>query len=55
MQDSIENAMDSAHNDPHKREYYLKQIPFTPEQVAESNKIIEDGLFHSGVIFKDKL
>ena len=55
MQDSIENAMDSAHNDPHKREYYLKQIPFTPEQVAESNKIIEDGLFHAGVIFKDKL
>ncbi len=55
MQDSIENAMDSAHNDPHKREYYLKQIPFTPEQMAESNKIIEDGLFHSGVIFKDKL
>ena len=55
MQDSIENAMESAHNDPHKREYYLKQIPFTPEQVAESNKIIEDGLFHSGVIFKDKL
>ena len=55
MQDSIENALDSAHNDPHKREYYLKQIPFTPEQVAESNKIIADGLFHSGVIFKDKL
>lgn len=55
MQDSIENALDSAHNDPHKREYYLKQIPFTPEQMAESNKIIADGLFHSGVIFKDKL
>ena len=55
MQDSIENVLDSAHNDPHKREYYLKQIPFTPEQVAESNKIIADGLFHSGVIFKDKL
>ena len=55
MQDSIENALDSAHNNPHMREYYLKQIPFTPEQVAESNKIIADGLFHSGVIFKDKL
>lgn len=55
MQDSIENAMDSAHNNPHMREYYLKQIPFTPEQVAESNAIIEDGLFHAGVIFKDKL
>lgn len=55
IEDSIKNSLDSAHNNPHKREYYLKQIPFTPEQVAESNKIIEDGLFHSGVIFKDKL
>ena len=31
------------------------QIPFTPEQLAESNKLLEDGLYHSGVIFKDKL
>ena len=54
-EDSLKNSLDSAQNNPHKREYYLKQIPFTPEQVAESNKIIEDGLFHSGVIFKDKL
>ena len=53
--DSLENVMDSAQNNPHKREYYLKQIPFTEDQVAESNKIIEDGLFHSGIIFKDKL
>ena len=55
LQDSIENSLDSAQNDPHKREYYLKQIPFTPEQVAESNKILEEGLFNAGVIFKDKL
>lgn len=54
-EDSIKAVLDSAQNNPHKREYYLKQIPFTEEQVAESNKIIEDGLFHSGVIFKDKL
>ena len=54
MEDSIKNSLDSAQNNPHKREYYLKQIPFTAEQVAESNKIIEDGLFHAGVIFKDK-
>lgn len=53
--DSLKNVMDSAQNNPHKREYYLKQIPFTEEQVAESNKIIEDGLFNSGIIFKDKL
>lgn len=46
---------DSAAFDPHKREYYLAQIPFTPEQIEESNEIIKDGLFHSGIIFKDKL
>jgi len=42
-------------NDPHKREYYLAQIPFTEEQKAASDDIIKDGLYNSGVIFKDKL
>lgn len=46
---------DTLANDPHNREYYLAQIPFTDEQKAESDLIIMDGLFHSGVIFKDKL
>ncbi len=46
---------DSAASDPHTREYYLAQIPFTDEQKAESDNIIKDGLFNSGVIFKDKL
>ena len=46
---------DSAQNDPHKREYYLAQIPFTPEQLAASNLLLEDGLHHAGVIFKDEL
>ena len=53
--DSLELIADSAQNDPHKREYYLKQIPFTEEQVQASNLIIMDGLYNSGVIFKDKL
>ncbi len=48
-------ASDSLANDPHNREYYLAQIPFTEEQVQESNLIIMDGLYQSGVIFKDKL
>jgi len=54
--DSVGNAeADSLANDPHNREYYLAQIPFTEDQVAESNVIIKDGLYHAGVIFKDKL
>lgn len=55
VEDSLSQIADSAQNDPHKREYYLAQIPFTEEQVAESNNIIADGLYNSGVIFKDKL
>ena len=55
LADSLENVADSAQNDPHKREYYLAQIPFTEEQVEASNLIIMDGLYNSGVIFKDKL
>ena len=46
---------DTLANDPHNREYYLAQIPFTPEQQAESHAIIRDALFASGVVFKDKL
>ncbi len=53
--DSLEQVTDSAQNDPHKREYYLAQIPFTEEQVEASNLVIMDGLYNSGVIFKDKL
>lgn len=58
MTDSLDTAsaeQDSLASDPHNREYYLAQIPFTEEQVQESNLIIMDGLYNSGVIFKDKL
>lgn len=53
--DSVEKVNDEALNDPHKREYYLAQIPFTKEQVKASDDIIADGLYNSGVIFKDRL
>lgn len=55
IEDSLAQIADSAQNDPHKREYYLAQIPFMEDQIEASNKIIEDGLFNAGVIFKDKL
>ena len=46
---------DSLANDPHHREYYLKQIPFTEEQVEASNQLILDGLYHGGVIMMEKI
>ena len=55
QRDSMQNIVDSVRNDPHRREYYLAQIPFTPEQTEASNKILEEGLHRSGVIFKDKM
>ena len=55
MQDSLRQRTDSAQNDPHRREYYLAQIPFTEEQLQESNRILEDALCNAGVILKDRM
>ena len=54
-QTTEETRQTEAGNNPHERDYYLAQIPFTEEQKAAAHDIIKDGLFHSGVIFKDKL
>ena len=54
-QEKKEQTDSAATNDPHQREYYLAQIPFTEEQLAASDNLIKDGLFHAGIIFKDKL
>ena len=42
-------------NDPHRREYYLKDIPLTPEQMEASNALLVDGLYNSAVIYKDRM
>ena len=42
-------------NDPHRPEFYIKDIPLTPEQMEESNKALVDGLFGSAVIYKDEM
>lgn len=54
-QDSIDNEMEKPENDPHKREYYMLQIPFEQSQKDDCHKYIADGLYNSAVIFKDKL
>ena len=46
---------DSLANDPHHREYYLKQIPFTEEQMEASNAILSDGLYNAGILEQEKL
>ncbi len=42
-------------SDPHNRAYYLSQIPRTEEEIANANKIIEDGLYNEGKIINEKL
>ncbi len=42
-------------NDPHNVEYYLKQIPTTPEEIQTSNDVIQEGLYNMGIILKDRL
>ena len=42
-------------DDPKTRAYYLQQIPLTPEDIDASNIIIEDGLYQTAMIYKDKL
>ena len=42
-------------NDPHRPEFYLKDLPFSEEQMAASNSALVDGLFGSAVIYKDRM
>ncbi len=42
-------------NDPHKIEFYLKQIPLTPEEMKVSNEIVAEGLYNMGIILKNDL
>lgn len=42
-------------DDPHNVEYYLKQIPSSPEEIQNANDIVMEGLYNMGVILKDKL
>ena len=51
----VTEVPDSAQNDPHERAYYLKDIPFTPEQKAAAYDILKTSLYQAGLIEKDKL
>lgn len=48
-------ATDSLADDPHSRDYYLKQIPLTPEAMEASNALLREALIEAGIIEKDDL
>lgn len=56
MTDSLMvETIDTLVTDTHDRMYYLQQIPFTEEQMDESNALLQEALFNAGIIYKDKL
>ncbi len=50
-----ERLADSLASDPHNREYYLQQIPFTEEQLQASNDILRDALYQAGILEMERL
>lgn len=57
-EDSIAKAealKDSLSNDPHHREYYMKQIPFTEEQLKASNDALAKALYQGGILEQERL
>ena len=54
-QDGGTDAPNKVIDDKYSVEYYLQQLPLTPEAIEASNVLIEDALFNMGLIYKDKL
>ena len=48
-------AVTERETDPHKREYYIQQIPYSDEDKAKSDKLISAALLEEGIIYKDRL
>ena len=42
-------------SDPHKREFYIQQIPYSDEDKLKSDKLISAALLDQGIIYKDRL
>lgn len=54
--DEPENVrLEARRSDPHYPEYYLKQIPSTDVEVNTAREVIQEGLYNSGLILKDRL
>lgn len=54
QREEARKAQDAA-SDPHNVEYYLSQIPKTPEEIQVCHDVIQEGLYNMGIILKDKL
>ena len=55
LMDVIIDSIPPRETDPHKREYYLQQIPYTDEERIKSDQLITAALLEQGIIYKDRL
>lgn len=54
--DSVKSdSVMAAENNPAARQYYLKTLPFSEEQLAASDSLIQEAYFASAIIYKDGL
>lgn len=49
------DKLEEYQKDPHRPEFYLKDIPFTEEQMEASNKALVEGLAGAAPIYKDEM
>lgn len=49
------DKLEEYQKDPHRPEFYLKDIPFTEEQMEASNKALVEGLVGAAPIYKDEM
>lgn len=54
-EDKKEKEAREREQDPHYPEYYLRQIPNTDAEKTVAGEVIQEGLYNSGLILKDKL
>ena len=52
---ALEIAQAPMETDNHKPEFYLQQIPKTPEDIAQSNQLIAQALYNMVYIYRDKV
>ena len=53
--DKKEKKKEKGENDKLTREYYLDQLPLTPEKMAQSDTLLKKALYEAGIIEKDYL
>ncbi|WP_236263969.1 hypothetical protein [Dysgonomonas sp. Marseille-P4677] len=55
LDDKPDSKDNSINSDIYSVDYYLQQLPLTPEAIKESDILIENALFNMGKIYKNKL